>query len=98
MTLTSSVARRGFLALNLLGSMGWVRAAQGDPARRAGEFVGDLVADQRIPGLALAVLRDGLPQFTRCWGTARPGESDAIDEGTRFASARCPNPCWRRRC
>ena len=81
--------RRSFLALGLTGL---AQAVPEPAAQRAERFVGDLVAAQRVPGLALAVLRDGEPVFTRCWGQARPGDGSAIDEDTRFCLGSLSKP------
>lgn len=84
--------RRHVLAWTLAG--GWTSAhATGDtPAQRTEQFVGELVASQHVPGLAMAVMRDGQPQFVRCWGNARPDASSAIDEDTRFCIGSLSKP------
>lgn len=90
MDFIANTSRRRLLAWGLAAGLGPARAALDDePAQRAERFVGDLVAAQRLPGLALAVLRDGRPVFTRCWGDARPG---AIDEDTRFCIGSLSKP------
>ncbi len=82
-------SRRGFLALGLTG----VAHAEPEPAaQRAERFVDDLLAAQPVPGLALAVMRDGRPVFTRCWGRAGPGDAGAIDEDTRFCLGSLSKP------
>lgn len=86
---SSSLPRRSFLALGLTGL---AHAEQEPAAQRAERFVGDLVAAQHVPGLALAVMRNGRPVFTRCWGQARPGEASAIDENTRFCIGSLSKP------
>lgn len=82
-------SRRGFLALGLTGL---AHAQAGEAAERAERFVSDLVAAQRVPGLALGVMRDGQPVFTRSWGQARPGEDSPIDEDTRFCLGSLSKP------
>ena len=82
MTHAALLPRRHVLAWGLAGGLGRAPAAD-DPAQRAEQFVGDLVAAQRLPGLALAVMRAGRLVFTRCWGNVRPGAPGAIDEDTR---------------
>jgi CubicO group peptidase (beta-lactamase class C family) len=84
-----SLPRRSFLALGLTGvAHGGAESA----APRAERFVDALVTAQRIPGLALAVMREGQPVFTRCWGNARPSEPSAIDADTRFCIGSLSKP------
>ncbi|MBI3349527.1 MAG: beta-lactamase family protein [Burkholderiales bacterium] len=91
MTSADLLLRRHVLTWGLAGGLGLARAAD-DPAQQAEQFVGDLVAAQRLPGLALAVMREGRPVFTRCWGNARPGAPSAIDEDTRFCLGSLSKP------
>ncbi len=84
-------SRRGFLALGLAGLVD-ARAESEPAARRAERFVDDLLAAQPVPGLALAVMRDGQPVVTRCWGQARAGEDSAIDADTRFCLGSLSKP------
>lgn len=92
MSQPSSFPRRRVLVSGLVGSLGVARGAEEDAAQRAEAFVSNLVAAQRIPGLALAITCDGQPQFTRCWGDARPGLPSAIDEDTRFCMGSLSKP------
>lgn len=89
----ASASRRSVLGFGLGCGFGGLAHAGAEPATaRAERFVGELVAAQRVPGLALGVMRDGQPVFTRCWGQARPGDDSPIDEDTRFCIGSLSKP------
>lgn len=79
-------------AWSLAGGWSGVRATVDSSAQRTAVFVGNLVTDQRIPGLALAVTCDGQPRFKRCWGLAVLSGSSTVDEDSRFCLGSLSKP------
>jgi len=50
-------------------------------------YVARAVQDWRVPGLAIAVVKDGRVEFAKGYGVRRLGSSEPVDENTLFANA-----------
>ena len=76
-TVALGVLALGFLVLGVLGALGASAAAESadrirlDPAA-IDRYVESEMAEARIPGLALAIVRDGEPLYVRGYGVADP--------------------------
>jgi CubicO group peptidase (beta-lactamase class C family) len=60
---------------------------QTHPAPLAGfdDYVAQAVADWRVPGFAIAVVKDGTVAFSKGYGLRELGKSEPVDEHTLFA-------------
>jgi len=63
-------------------------AARGDdPLRGIDAYVADAMAQWKVPGLAIAVVKDGKVVFAKGYGVRKAGGKDAVDENTVFPIA-----------
>jgi CubicO group peptidase (beta-lactamase class C family) len=80
---------RAFIALALLLAVAAPRAASAQPAdtRLAGfdSYAAQAVADWRVPGLAVAIVKDGELIFAKGYGLRELGKPDAVSDRTLFA-------------
>jgi CubicO group peptidase (beta-lactamase class C family) len=78
--------RRFWLALLFLSFAGALKA---QPAELAGldSYIEQAMADWEVPGLAVAVVKDGEVVYARGFGVRRLGGTEAVDEHTVFAIA-----------
>jgi CubicO group peptidase (beta-lactamase class C family) len=51
------------------------------------EYAAKVQADWQVPGMAIAIVRDGQTVFAKGYGVRRLGESESVDADTLFAIA-----------
>ena len=71
-------------SLVLLASLA-LPALAAEPAETLDAYVRQVVEDWEVPGLAIAVVKDGELVFAEGYGTTEIGGSEAVDEHTLFA-------------
>jgi CubicO group peptidase (beta-lactamase class C family) len=82
---------RPVIALALLLAVAAPRAASGQPTdkdkRLSGfdSYVAQAVADWRVPGLAVAIVKDGELVFAKGYGLRELGKTEAVSDRTLFA-------------
>ena len=60
-----------------------------DPLADLDDYLGQALTDWRVPGLAVAVVKDGRRVLVRGYGVRRTGDSAKVDEQTVFNIASC---------
>ena len=75
----------GALVVALLGAYAPALAAQTPALAELDAYVARAVRDWRVPGLAIAVVRDDSVVFAKGYGVRELGKPGAVDAGTRFA-------------
>lgn len=78
------MARRALLVL-IVCTLGGASAWAQSPADRFAAIVAKAVADWEVPGLAVAVVKDGETVFARGYGVRQLGADGAVDADTLFA-------------
>jgi CubicO group peptidase (beta-lactamase class C family) len=67
---------------------GWIHAqAAADPLEGIGEYTAKAMQDWRVPGVAIAVVKDDKIVFAKGFGVREMGGTDKVDENTLFAIA-----------
>lgn len=61
------------------------RAQSNSPFRELDGYISQAVKDWRIPGLAIAVVQNGVVAYARGFGVLELGKPASVDEHTRFA-------------
>ena len=79
------VAALGLLVTGWLGAAPSSLAAQGDPLEGFDGYVAQAVVDWEVPGLAVAVVKDGELLFARGYGVLEAGQPERVDEHTLFS-------------
>lgn len=80
-----SASAAGLAALALPAASGAATTAADDRTAAVDRYLGDQMRKLRIPGLALAVVRDGQVVLARHYGTASVEFDQPVDERTVFA-------------
>src|SRR6185295_843341 len=81
----SNTMRRAILTLISVALVGPAISAQREPLSGFDAFVVKAVSDWRVPGLAIAVVKDGTVAFTHGYGVRELGKPAAVDTHTLFA-------------
>jgi CubicO group peptidase (beta-lactamase class C family) len=77
-----------FLGLFLVAFSPRVSAAD-DPLAKLDEFIVKAMKDHEVPGLAIAVVKDGETVFAKGYGVRELGKPDPVDPDTMFAIGSC---------